>query len=227
MLELSLAIDGPAASGKSVVGRGLAEHLGIGFVDTGLIYRACTLAVIREKIDPLDEKKVFELVEQMNMDMRWEILSFPEMYIDNENVTSELRTSIIEQNVSYVSRIEKVRHNLVARQRNIAERESVIMAGRDIGTRVLKEARTKIFLNASTTTRANRRLQETIDAGIYTSYEEIFESTQRRDNLDDSGHRAVRPEQASSDAIIVETDNLNIEKVIDLCISIYRNTNKN
>ena len=227
MLELSLAIDGPAASGKSVVGRGLAEHLGIGFVDTGLIYRACTLAVIQSGVNPLDEKKVFELVEQMNMDMRWELLSSPEMFIDNENVTSELRTATIEQNVSYVSRIEKVRHNLVARQREIAQREPVIMAGRDIGTRVLKEARTKNFLNASTETRANRRLQETLEAGKNTSYEEILESTQRRDNLDDSGHRAIKPEQASSDAIIVETDILDTAAVIDLCISIYRNTNQN
>ncbi|MBG92763.1 MAG: cytidylate kinase [Chloroflexi bacterium] len=227
MLELSLAIDGPAASGKSVVGRGLAERLGIGFVDTGLIYRTCTLAVIREKIDPLDEQKIFELVEKINMDMRWELLSSPEMFIDNENVTSELRTSIVETNVSYISRIEKVRTNLVARQRDIAQREPVIMAGRDIGTRVLREARTKFFLNASTETRANRRLQETISSGENTSYEEIFVSTQRRDHLDDSGHRAVRPEQASSDAIIVETDNLDVEAVIDLCVSIYRKTNQN
>lgn len=227
MLELSLAIDGPAASGKSVVGKGLAEHLGIGFVDTGLIYRACTLAVIREGIDPLDEKKVFQLVEQMNLDMRWEQLSSPEMFIDNENVTLELRTSTIEKNVSYVSRIEEVRHNLVARQRNIAQREPVIMAGRDIGTRVLKEARTKVFLNASTKIRANRRLQETLDSGKNTSYEEILKSTQRRDNLDDSGHRAVKPEQASSDATIVETDSLDVTEVVDLCISIYRNINQN
>ena len=224
-MERSIAIDGPTAAGKSVVGRAVADHLGIGFFDTGLMYRACTLAVLRAGADPEDEAAVLALVTSLDLDMRWLDPTTPYIFIDDEDVTSELRAPAIDQNVSLVSRIAEVRNELVRRQRTIASREPVVMAGRDIGTRVLTEARTKVFLDASSETRARRRLGEELDSGRNSSFEQVLVATRRRDELDDSGHRAVRREQAAQGAVIVNTDALGIDLVVDACITAYRDAN--
>jgi cytidylate kinase len=224
-LARSIAIDGPTASGKSVVGRALAEALNLGFFDTGLMYRACTLAVLRTQVNPEEEAAVIELVCNLPLDMRWPEPASPRMYIGDEDVTPLLRDPEVEQTVSLVSRIEEVRNELVRRQRSIAAREPVVMAGRDIGTRVLAEARTKIFLDASTEIRARRRLGEELDAGRRTTFEAVLSATRRRDDLDNTGHRAVRREQAAEGAVIIDTDALGIDQVVEQCIETYRRAN--
>jgi cytidylate kinase len=221
----SIAIDGPTASGKSVVGRALADQLGVGFFDTGLMYRACTLAVLRAGVDPGDEAAVTALVRSLDLDVRWDEPTDPRIYLDEVDVTPDLRAVEIEQTVSLVSRIEDVRHELVRRQRAIAAREPVVMAGRDIGTRVLKEARTKIFLDASTETRARRRLGEEIDAGRGSTFASVLEATRRRDELDNTGHRALRREQAAEGALVIDTDELGIDGVVERCVDAYRAAN--
>jgi cytidylate kinase len=224
-LERSIAIDGPTAAGKSVVGRAVADQLGIGFFDTGLMYRACTFAVLRSDTDPEDESAVLALVATLELDMRWSDPNTPHIFLGDEDVTAELRTPEVEQNVSLVSRITKVRDELVHRQRAIASREPVVMAGRDIGTRVLTEARTKVFLDASSETRARRRLGEELNSGRDSSFEQVLVATRRRDELDDSGHRAVRREQAAAGAVIVDTDALGIDLVVEACITAHRDAN--
>ncbi len=224
-LARCIAIDGPTASGKSAVGRALAETLRVGFFDTGLMYRACTLAVLRSGTSPEDEKAVTALVCSLPLDMRWPDPTEPHVYLGDEDVTPLLRTPEIEAKVSLVSRIEDVRAELVRRQREIASREPVVMAGRDIGTRVLVEARTKIFLDASSIVRAQRRQAEERDAGRVSSFDEVLVATRRRDELDNTGHRAIHPEQRAPGALLVETDALGIDEVVARCVDAYRRAN--
>lgn len=203
----------------------MAERLDIGFFDTGLMYRACTLAVLRTGVDPDDERSVLDLVRSLDLDMQWRDPATPRIFLGDEDVTDRLRTPEVEQTVSLVSRIGEVRDELVRRQRGIASREPVVMAGRDIGTRVLTEARTKVFLDASSEIRARRRLGEELDSGRETSFEAVLTATRRRDELDDSGHRAVRREQAAPGAVIIDTDALGIDQVVERCIEAYRAAN--
>jgi cytidylate kinase len=189
------------------------------------MYRACTLAVLRTNTDPENEAAVLALVTALELDMRWPDPTTPHIFLSEEDVTPALRAPEVEQTVSLVSRITQVRDELVRRQRTIASREPVVMAGRDIGTRVLTEARTKIFLDASSETRARRRLGEELDSGRDSSFEQVFVATRRRDELDDSGQRAVRREQAAADATIVDTDAIGIDRVVEACIAAYRDAN--
>ncbi len=220
-LACSIAIDGPTASGKTVVGREVAERLGIGFLDTGMIYRACTLAVLRAGADPEQPAVVIPIVMGIDLDMRWPAPATPRVYLAGEDVTPFLREPDVEQQVSLVSRIPEVRDELVRRQRAIASRQPVVMAGRDIGTRVLVEAETKLFLEASAEIRAQRRLADEIRAGRESSFEEVLAATLRRDTLDNSGARALHREQAASDAIVIETDAREVDQVVAACVSAY------
>jgi cytidylate kinase len=207
------------------VGRAVADRLHLGFFDTGLMYRGCALAALAARTDVNDEAAVIALVRGLDLDMRWVDPTQPHLYLDGRDVTERLREPEIEQTVSLVSRIPEVRNELVRRQRAIASREPVVMAGRDIGTRVLVEARTKIFLDASTEVRARRRLGEELDRGRQTTFETVLTQTRRRDELDDTGHRAVRREQAAPDAIVIDTDALGIDAVVDRCVEAYQAAN--
>jgi cytidylate kinase len=224
-LARSIAIDGPTASGKSVAGRAIAEALGIGFFDTGLMYRACTLAVRRAEVDPEDADAVTELVRAIDLDMRWPDPATPEILLADENVTPLLREPDIEATVSLVSRIPEVRDEMVRRQRGLAARSPVVMAGRDIGTRVLVEARAKFFLDASSEVRARRRLGEEREAGRSSSFDDVLSQTRRRDEMDQTGHRAIRREQAAPDALVIDTDALGIDQVVERCVRAYREAN--
>lgn len=220
-----IAIDGPTASGKSVVGRALAERLRYGFFDTGLMYRACTLAVLHAGVNPDDAAAVIALVRALDLDVTWPEPTVPRIQVAGMDVSNALRTPEIEANVSLVSRIPEVRDELVRRQRDFAAREPLVMVGRDIGTRVLTEARTKIFLEASPEVRARRRLGEELDSGRSTSFERVLTETRRRDELDATGHRAIRREQAAPDAVVIDTDVYGIEDVVGLILDAHRERN--
>lgn len=189
------------------------------------MYRACTLAVLRSDTNPEDEQAVIALVRSLDLDMQWDEPTIPKIVLAGEDVTKHLRTPEIEQTVSLVSRIPEVRDELVRMQRAIAGREPVVMAGRDIGTRVLVEARTKIFLDASAEVRARRRQGEEHDAGRNTTFDEVLAATRRRDELDNTGHRAIRPEQAADGALIIDTDALGIDQVVARALEQYRAAN--
>ena len=221
----SVAIDGPTASGKSVVSRALAERLGFGFFDTGLMYRTCTLAVLRAGVDPEDPAAVTELVHSLDIDVSWPDSVTPHILLKGEDVTSQLREAEIEHTVSLVSRIPAVREELVRRQRALAERQPIVMAGRDIGTRVLTDARTKVFLEASLEVRARRRLGEEVNAGRDSAFAQVLQETRRRDDLDATGKRAIRREQAAPDALVIDTDAYGIEQVVQVCFDAYHAAN--
>ena len=221
----SLALDGPTASGKSAVGHALAERLGFGFLDTGMMYRACTRAVFDAGIDPEDGDAVIARVRTASLDVTWPDPATPRVSVDGADVTDGLRDPAIEASVSLISRLPEVRDEMVRHQRALAERSPVVMAGRDIGTRVLTDARTKIFLAASIEVRARRRLAEELAAGRETDLERVIEETARRDGLDQTGKRAIHPEQAAEDAIILDTDALGVDEVVASALEAYERTN--
>ena len=221
----SVAIDGPAASGKSAVGRALARRLGYGFLDTGLMYRACTLAVIEAGADPADERAVAGLVRALDLGVRWPDPATPRVAVAGEDVSGRLREPAIEAAVSLVSRIPEVRDELVRRQRAFAARSPIVMAGRDIGTRVLTEARTKLYLHASLAVRAARRLAEERAAGRASGLDAVSAETERRDRLDATGKRAVRPEQAAPGAVVIDTDGLGVEEVVAAALEAHARAN--
>lgn len=225
-LRRSVAIDGPLASGKSVVGRALAEALGIGFFDTGLMYRACTLAAGRAGVDAGAAEEVTALVRGLVLDMRWPDPATPEILLAGENVTPLLREPAVEGAVSLLSRIPEVRDEMVTRQRAFASRSPVVMAGRDIGARVLREARAKFFLDASAEVRSRRRLGEEREAGRASSFEQVLEQTRRRDELDQTGQRTIRRDQVAPDVLIIDTDALGIDQVVERCVRAYREQNR-
>jgi cytidylate kinase len=189
------------------------------------MYRACTLAVLQANVNPEDEAAVTEVVNHLDLDVRWPEPNDPRIILAGVDVTPNLRTAVIEQTVSLISRIEDVRHELVRRQRAIATREPVVMAGRDIGTRVLVEARTKVFLDASTEIRARRRLGEEQVEGRDSTFETVLAATRRRDELDNTGHRAVKREQAAEGALVIDTDAIGIDEVVAQCAELYRQVN--
>ena len=221
----SVAIDGPTASGKSAVGRAVARRLGYGFLDTGLMYRACTLAVLQSPVEPEDEEAVAALVRELDLDVQWPDPETPRVVIAGDDVSDRLREPEIEATVSLISRVPAVRNELVRRQRAFAERTPIVMAGRDIGTRVLTEARTKLFLDASLAVRAARRLAEERAAGRGSDLGRVSAETDRRDNLDSTGQRAIRPEQAAPDAVVIVTDDLDVDGVVARAVEAYERAN--
>ena len=224
-IAASVAIDGPTASGKSAVGRALAAKLELGFLDTGMMYRACTRAVLSAGVDAEDPAAVLERVRAIELEVEWPEPTSPRVFVAGEDVTDGLRDPEIEATVSLISRVPEVRDEMVRLQRSVAARAPIVMAGRDIGTRVLTEARTKIFLDASLEVRARRRLADEQDVGRGSDLEQVIEETARRDGLDQTGKRAIRPEQAALDALVVDTDGLGVDDVVALALEAYERAN--
>lgn len=186
-----------------------------------MMYRACTIAVLDAQTDAEDATAVAALVRALDLDMRWPEPGKPRVFVAGSDVTDRLREPEVERTVSLVSRIPEVRDDMVRRQRALAAREPVVMVGRDIGTRVLIEARTKVFLDASLEVRARRRLGEELDSGRDSTVERVMEETRRRDELDATGKRAIRREQAAADAIVIDTDALGIDQVVETCVAAF------
>ncbi len=209
-----IAIDGPAASGKTTLGRRLAESLGYLFFDTGVMYRAVTWVTLQRGVDVKDEKEVTRLAETVQIDVLPPSMAdgrTSDVSADGIDITWEIRTSEVEAYVSPVSAYEGVRKALASQQRRIGLRGKVVMVGRDIGTVVLPEAGLKIYLDASAQERARRRYQEILDRGGAAEYETILAGVQMRDEID--SNRAFSPLRAAADAVIIDSDNLNADEV--------------
>lgn len=208
---LTIAIDGPASSGKSTVSKQIAKDLNLVYIDTGAMYRALTLAAIRQDIDFGDELKLAELLE--NIAISFEPSENGQLvFINGEDITQAIRSSEVTNNVSQVSFHESVRSELVKRQRELANSKSVIMDGRDIGTVVLPNANVKIFLVASVKERAERRYKENLERGINTSFEELTEEIVKRDEKD--SNRKISPLKQAEDAVKLDTTGLTIPEVV-------------
>lgn len=215
--EKVVVIDGPAASGKSTIGRMLADKLSYLLLDTGCMYRAATLAALRNSVEVDDEQAVVALTT--NLDMTIEPPSdkadgrLYTVMLNGRDVTWELREVDVDAKVSQVSAYEGVRYTLVARQRELASSGEVVVVGRDIGTVVLPEAPLKLYIVASAEERAKRRWHEHLSRGEHLDYDEILDDIIRRDAFDAS--RQHSPMRRASDAIIIDTSGRSAQRILE------------
>jgi cytidylate kinase len=219
ILSSIIAIDGPAASGKSTVGEILAARFGYLFFDTGVMYRAVTW-IARTRLNGVsDEAAVTALAESVQIDVcppsRADGRKYDVM-VEGKDVTWEIRSPEVEADVSQVSAYPGVRQAMSAQQRRIGLRGKVVMVGRDIGTVVLPEAGLKIYLDASVEVRARRRYEETLLRGQPADYKEILAAMRKRDRTDSS--RKVAPLKPALDAVILNTDQISAEEVVQIVI---------
>lgn len=210
-----IAIDGPGAAGKTTVARELADQLGILLFDTGALYRAVTLAAIRSGASLDDENAIAEIAATASIDLRpssTEDGRAADVLLDGEDVTWAVRAPEIDANVSQVAAYPSVRTALLDVQRRIADGAKLVMVGRDIGTVVIPDAGTKIYLDASAEERARRRYQELRMQGVKTDYLSVLEDLRERDYKDST--RTTAPLRASSDAIRIVTDGLSVDEIV-------------
>ena len=213
MENLIVAIDGPAGSGKSTIAKLIAKKYNFTYIDTGAMYRMITLYLLQQNIDFEDLKEIEDVLNNhINLDMKEN-----KFFLNNKDVSQEIREPIISENVSKVASIKIVRDNLVSLQRKIASNKNVILDGRDIGTVVFPNAQVKIFLIASVEERANRRYKEFLEKNISISYEEVLKSLKERDFIDST--RKESPLVKAKDAIELDTTNLNLQEVVDFISS--------
>ncbi len=221
MTNIQIAIDGPASAGKSTIAKILASNLKYVYVDTGAMYRTITLAAKQAGISYDDEQSITELLD--TTDIRFEPgTPVQHVFLNNQEVTSLIRSTEVTNNVSLVSSYAAVRENLVERQRAIASHDNVIMDGRDIGTTVLPKAQVKIFLVASVEERAQRRYRENVFKGIATDLDTLRKEIETRDYKD--SHRQISPLVQAKDAILVDTTGQTIEQVVDEITKIIKNS---
>ena len=213
-----IAIDGPAGSGKSTIAKLIAEDLGLVYLDTGAMYRLVTLKALNDGIlGNLD--KIIKMLDDLRIDIKKN-----GFYLDDTNVSEEIRKPVVSENVSDIAVIREVREKMVDLQRKFSESKNVILDGRDIGTVVFPNADVKIFLIADAKERANRRYRELVAKGENVKIEEIYENILKRDKIDST--RKESPLKKADDAIEVDTTSKNIEEVKNEILYIIKQKNK-
>lgn len=213
---ISIAIDGPSGSGKSTISKEVAQKLGFLHIDTGALYRAIAYYVLENKI-PVD--KVPEVLNKINIDLKFQD-GKQLVFLNGKNVSGKIRTPEISALTSQISKIKEVREFLLKTQRNLSKENNVIMDGRDIGTTVLPDAKVKIFLTASSETRAKRRHLQLLQSGVNCEYSEILKNVIERDNQD--MNRKISPLKKADDAILLDTSNLTFSESIDKIVEIIK-----
>ena len=214
-----IAVDGPAGSGKSTISKLLAKELGLVYLDTGAMYRLFTLKMLKENVSFSDNDKINELLEKLNINIEND-----KFYLDDEDVSEEIRKTDVAENVSKTAAIDEVREKMVSLQREFSKSKNVILDGRDIGTVVFPEADIKIFLVADPRERAERRFKELKAKGENISLDSIYENILKRDRLDST--RENSPLKKANDAIEVDTTGKNIEEVKNIILNLYINKDK-
>lgn len=214
MMNISVAIDGPAAAGKSTVAKKVAKILGYTYIDTGAMYRAFTWYCLKNGINCQDERASCSVINKVKI----QLLPNDVVLCNGEDVTKPIREPFVSTNVSYIASYKDIRLALVEQQREMAKSNSVIMDGRDIGTYVLPNADVKIFQIASPETRAVRRYEENISKGIPCTLEEIEADVRKRDYID--SHRSFAPLKPASDSVLLDTSFLSVDEVVEEVINI-------
>jgi cytidylate kinase len=205
--QIKIAIDGPAASGKSTSARLVAQKLGYLYIDTGAMYRAFTLAIIQKKIDMANKYSIIELAKKIDINLV-PTENGTRTFLDGNDVTEDIRLPLVNKRISVISSYSEIRDVMVEKQRELANEGGVVMDGRDIGTTVLPNAEVKIYLDASLDERANRRYKELKEKGVSINFEEVKSEILHRDKIDSS--RQVSPLKPADDAYIIDTSNLKI-----------------
>ena len=217
--HFTIAIDGPAGAGKSSVAKEAAKELGAIYLDTGAMYRAVGLYMLRNGVDPKDSETVAARAHEAKVDIRY-VDGNQHVYLCGEDVSLAIRENEVSAAASGVSAVPLVRQILVARQQEIAKEQPVVMDGRDIGTKVLPGATLKIFLTAAAEERARRRYDELAAKGQTVSYEQLLAEINQRD-WDDS-HRAASPLCQAEDAVLVDSSSMTIEQVTERILTLAR-----
>ncbi|MCF8008852.1 MAG: (d)CMP kinase [Halanaerobiales bacterium] len=222
-MTVSIAIDGPAAAGKSTIAKLLANRLNFIYLDSGAMYRAVTLTALNRGINLNNQEKLKKLVADIDIEIQnkdGKLLIF----VNGQNVTEEIRTNRIDKNVSKVAQIKAVRNQLVQKQRRIAKRQNIVMDGRDITTRVLPNADFKFYITATVETRAKRRYQEVLNRNEKSlDIDQIKKDIIKRDSTDTN--REHSPLKRAEDAVLIDTTNLNIEEVYQKIIKHIKESN--
>lgn len=216
---INIAIDGPSGAGKSSLAKQLAQELGYLYVDTGAMYRAIGLYAVRRGADPKNAEQVEPLLPQIQLDIRL-VEGTQHIYLNGEDVSTDIRAEEIGMAASGVSAIPAVRQFLLDTQRDLARANNVLMDGRDIGTVILPHAQVKIFLTASDTARAQRRYKELVEKGQNPDYQQVLADIRQRDYQD--SHRAVAPLRQAEDAVLVDTSELNLEESLEALKEVIR-----
>ncbi len=218
--DLVIAIDGPAASGKSTTARIVADRLHYVYIDTGAMYRAVTLAVLRAGIDPTDVDEVGSLAASLDVSFRRADDGTRHVLLDGYDVSSEIRLPEVTASVSRISSYPAVRAHLVALQKRMGRDGGVVLDGRDIGTVVFPDADVKVFMVADIDSRARRRLGDLVRAGTPMDLEELREDIERRDSIDSS--RAASPLRKADDAVEIDTSGLTIDQQVERVLALVR-----
>ena len=211
-----IAIDGPAASGKSTLGRRLADSLGYLFFDTGVMYRAVTWLALQRGIDVRDEVAITGLAQNISLDVRPPSKADGracDVIVEDRDITWEARRPDVDANVSVVAAYRGVRQAMGEHQRRIGQRGRIVMVGRDIGTVILPEAELKIYLDASATERARRRWEEMRARGTEANMNDVLSMVLERDRIDST--RDVAPLRVASDAVVIDSENMNADEVFE------------
>jgi len=215
-----IAIDGPAASGKSTTAQKVAESLNIHYLNTGAMYRAVTLAILSQKVDMNDEQSVSELLKSTDLDIRW-VNKKETIILNGEDVTNAIRSVEVTEFVSAVSAKPHVRKKMVDIQRLVGSRSDCVVEGRDIGTVVFPDADWKFYIIADYETRAKRRQLDLKTLGTERNISTIIEDLKLRDEIDST--RMMSPLKKANDAIVIDTTNLTLEEQVENIINIIKN----
>lgn len=212
--NIAIAIDGPAAAGKSTVAKIVAKLLNFTYIDTGAMYRAFTQAVIKKGLDPKSEEQAVTLIDGISIELNED----GTVICNGEDVTKIIREPLISGNVSYIAAMKPVRLALVELQRKMAAKKSVVMDGRDIGTYVLPNADVKIYQIASVETRAIRRYEENLEKGIKCTLEDVQVDVRKRDYID--SHREFAPLKAAPDSVLIDTSFMTIDQAVEAVLHV-------
>ena len=214
---ITIAIDGPVGAGKSCIAALVAKRLGILYLDTGAMYRAVGLYMLRNGVDPHDAINVAKRAPLVHVDVRYEE-GEQRVLLGGEDVSEAIRNNEVSMAASAVSAVAVVRHLMVSRQQEIARARSLVMDGRDIGTCVLPEATLKVYLTAAPEERARRRCQQLAQKGVDVPLEQVLSELKARDHADMT--RAVSPLRQADDAVLIDSTSLTIEQVVDRILAL-------
>lgn len=213
--QLVIAMDGPAASGKSTTAQLVAQRLGYLHVDTGAMYRAVTLKVLRNRIKPDDERAIARLLNATHVELK-EVDSSLKVFLDSEDVTEAIRSADVTNAVSAVSRLRRVRQKMVQEQRLMGKEKGIVLEGRDIGTVVFPNADLKIFMVADIEARAVRRQAELRAKGVETDLAVLMKEIEKRDRTDSTRYES--PLRRAPDAVVLDTSHLTIEEQVECVV---------
>ncbi|WP_200889237.1 (d)CMP kinase [Jeotgalibacillus soli] len=216
---MRIALDGPAAAGKSTVAKILADRLGFVYIDTGAMYRTLTLKALKNNKNLENEEELTSLLLNTNIELKPGV-NGQRVFLDGQEVTNDIRSTEVTNNVSLVSTHAAVRKEMVRRQQLLVKNGGVVMDGRDIGTHVIPDAELKVFMLASAEERAKRRYEENLSKGIHSDLEILQREIEERDHLDSS--REASPLKKAEDAIELDTTSMNVELVVNSIIALIK-----